>query len=316
MILVLHYYKSTIDGVMTSLIDSFFNLRRALQGEWEVQMKFICPELYLMDKDDFYDFDLNDTQWYRYLDKTGLDVELYKADDKGLDFHFKAFKNEITTAIPFMRFNRNFGDFNLFHSIEQKQTKFKADRIVCSARLLYEILMGADIELECNKLFVLDSLDTYKSKIGMFPDFDDIFDTMFKDTQVIQFSNPATFRETKYDQREYYHKFSYRRLNALNQSGNLKDELNFRRNRSDKGDIGDGNYFENIGKQLFEHLYFRKRVNYYADGVFTKDGMWFYLTQFGIDGNKDLEDIKMSKGDIMNYLFLKSSDELLREVRQ
>ena len=310
---MLHYYKSTIDGVMTSLIDTFFNLRRALQGKWEVQMKIVCPELYLMDNEDFYNFDLDDTQWYEYTDRVGLKVEPYKANDKKFNFHFKAFRNEITTAIPFLRFNRNFGDFNLLHSIEQKQKKFKDNIIVCSARLIYEILMGADIELECNKLLVLDSLDTYKSKIGMFPDFDDLFDTMFKNAQVIQLSNPATFRETKYDQREYYHKLSYRRLNALKQSGHLKDEINFKRTRSEKGDIGDGNYFENIGKQLFEHLYFQKKVNYFADGAFTFDGMWFYLNKFGIDGSKDFKDIKMPRSLIKNHLFMKNIDELLKE---
>jgi hypothetical protein len=137
---------------------------------------------------------------------------------------------------------------------------------------------------------------------------------MFKNAQVIQLSNPATFRETKYDQREYYHKLSYRRLNALKQSGHLKDEINFKRTRSDKGDIGDGNYFENIGKQLFEHLYFQKKVNYYADGAFTFDGMWFYLNKFGIDGSKDFKDIKMPKSLIKNHLFMKNVDELLKEA--
>ena len=301
---------------MTSMIDTFFNLRRALQNEWLVEMKIICPELYLMDKEDFYDIELEETQWYEYKDEIGLDVVPYDHKEKDMvKRNFRMFKNELTSSVPFLRFNRNFGDFTLLYCIEQKQKKFKADKIICSARLLYEILMGADIELECEKLLVLDSLDTYKSKIGMFPDLDDLFDTMFKNSQVIQFSNPATFRETKYDQREHYHKFSYRRLNALKQSGHLKDELNFRRTRSDKGDIGDGNYFENIGKQLFEHLYFRKKVNYYADGAYMKDGMWFYLHNFGIDGMKDAENLKLSKGQIMNHLFMKSNDGFLRESR-
>ena len=314
-ILVLHYYKSTIDGVMTSLIDTFINIRRANTHRADTQMRIICPELYLMDMDDYYNADLNKTQWYEYIDDVGLDVKPYKADDEGLDFHFKAFKNKLTTAVPFLRFNRNFGDFNLLYSIDQKNHKFKAHTVICSARLLYEILMGADIEIECECLCVLDSLDTYKSKVGIFPDFDDLFDTMFSNTNVIQFSNPASFRETKYDQREYYHKFSYRRLNALKQSGYLKDELNFRRTRSIKGDIGDGNYYENIGKQLFEHLYFKKKVNYYPDGVYTNDGMCHYLNKFGIDGMKDMENIKIPKWMIQKHLFMKSNDELLKESR-
>ena len=57
MILILHYYKSTIDGVMTSLIDTFLNMRRTVSDKWPVHIKIICPELYLMDKDDYYNFD-------------------------------------------------------------------------------------------------------------------------------------------------------------------------------------------------------------------------------------------------------------------
>lgn len=313
--MVLHYYKSTIDGVMTSMIDVFFNLRRALHNEWIVNMEIICPELYLMDFEDFYNVPLDETQWYEYVNENGLEVKPYAHDESEIKRGFRCVKNELTSSVPFLLYNRNFGDFNLLYSIVQDKKKFKDDKIICSARLLYEILMGADIEIECEKLLVIDSLDTYKSKIGMFPDFDDLFDTMFKNTQVIQFSNPATMRETRYDQREYYHKFSYRRLNSLKQAGHLKDELNFKRTRSNKGDIGDGNYFENIGKQLFEHLWFTKKVNYYPDGMFTKDGLWYYLNKFDLDGEKCHEDIKIPRSSIMNHLFMKNNDELLREAR-
>ena len=75
-------------------------------------------------------------------------------------------------------------------------------------------------------------------------------------------------------------------------------------------------YFENIGKQLFEHLYFGKKVNYYADGAYIKDGMYFYLKNFEIDGMKDFENIKISRSMIMNHLFMKSNDELLKESRK
>jgi hypothetical protein len=68
-------------------------------------------------------------------------------------FISKHSNNKITTAIPFLRFNRNFGDFNLISFYRtRKQKKFKANIIVCSGRLIYEILMGADIELECDRL--------------------------------------------------------------------------------------------------------------------------------------------------------------------
>ena len=313
--IVLHYYKSTIDGVMTSMIDLFFNLRRALQNEWTVKMEIICPELYLMDFEDFYNVPLEETQWYEYVEDRGLEVKPYDHDEDLIKRGFRCAKNELTSSVPFLLYNRNFGDFNLLHSIVQDKQKFKDDKIICSARLLYEILMGADVELECEKLIVVDSLDTYKSKIGMFPDFDDLFDTMFKNTHVIQFSNPATMRESRYDQREYYHKFSYRRLDALKKSGHLKDTLDFKRTRSEKGDIGDGNYFENIGKQLFEHLWFKKQVNYHSDGIYTKDGMWYYMNLFGLDGFNNYGNLRISRADLMNHFFMKSNDELLRESR-
>ena len=311
-VLILHYYKSTVDGVMTSLIDAYFNMRRANIAE--VQMKIYCPELYLMGVsgyEDYYNFDINDTQWYEYTQNKGLDVEKYKADDKGLDFHFKAFHNKITTAIPFLRFNRNFGDFNLFHSIEQKQKKYKADIIVCSGRLIYEILNDVDIELECDKLIVLDSLDTWKSKVGIFPDFDDYFKTIEKTTDITQLSNPATMRESKFRQIEYYHKFSYRRLNAFRDSGLLKDNYVFKRAGKEKTDIGDGLHFENMGKGMFEHLWFGREVEYKTDGMFMEDGLYYYMKLFDIDAFED-QKIRIEKKEFMNHFFFKTNDYLYR----
>ena len=309
-LLVLHYYKSTVDGVMTSLIDSYFNIRSKQYGQWNVQMKIICPELYLMginEIEDYYNFDLNDTQWYEYINEKGLDVEPYKANDKGLDFHFKAFNNKLTTAIPFLRFNRNFGDFNLFHCIEKEQKKVKADIIICSARLIYEILMGADIEIECEKLYVLDSLDTYKSKVGIFPNFDDLFSTMFKNCDITQLSNPATMRETKYRQIEHYHKLNFRRLDSLKQSAILKPEYTFNRTKKSKTRITEGGHFENMGKGIFEHLWFGHTVKYETEGMFTKDGLWYYMKMFGLDPDKDQVLPRLKKSEIKNKLFYKSN---------
>lgn len=312
-LLVIHYYKSTIDGVMTSMIDQFFNLRRGL-GNWEVGMKIICPELYLMDIDDYYNFPLEETQWYEYTSKTGLDVTPYEHPDTDLvTRNLRLFNNELTTSIPFLRYNRNFGDFNLLYSITQDENKFKAHTVVCSARLIYEILMGADIEIECERLFVLDSLDTWKSKIEMFPDFDDLFSTMFRNSQVIQFSNPATFRETKYDQREYYHKLSYRRLHALKQSDRIKDEYIFNRTKKEKTMITEGCHFENMGKGIFEHLYFGKKVLYQKEGMFTKDGLWYYLNKLGVDADKDCI-LECSKEEIKANLFMSLFDEIYSEL--
>lgn len=280
---------------------------------YNIQMKIICPELYLLDKNDYYDFDIDDTQWYEYIDDNGLDVKPYKGNDEKIQFHLKAHNNEITTAIPFLRFNRNFGNFNLFYSIDQTNKKFKADTIICSGRLIYEILMGEDIELECDKLIILDSLDTYRSKIGIFPDFDDLFDTMFKNCDIIQLSNPATFRETKYKQIEYYHKFSLKRLRALRKTQILKDKSYvFDRTNKEKTMITEGLHFENLGKGIFENAYFGNPVEYKKDGMFMKDGLWYYMNLFGLDANKN-QPIILSKKLISDKLFF-NGDDVLRGI--
>lgn len=311
MILVLHYYKSTIDGVMTSMIDTFFNMRNGLIEKYNVQMKIICPELYLLDIDDYYNIPLDETQWYEYVNERGLEVKPYDHSDDMVKRGFRCARNELTSSVPFLRYNRNFGDFNLLYSIVQDEHKFKADTVVCSGRLIYEILTGADIEIECNKLFVLDSLDTYKSKIGMFPDFDDLFNTMFKNTDVVQLSNPATFRESEFEQREYYHKFSLRRLSSLKSSERLTNEFTFDRTTKEKTKIGDY-HFENMGKGIFEHLWCKRPVHYKTDGMFTKDGLYYYLKKFGIDGEKDQTIDLVTKNDILTHLFYKNSDYLYR----
>jgi hypothetical protein len=302
-ILVLHYYKSIVDGVMTSLIDTFFNIR----NETSTDMRIICPELYSLDHDDYYDFNIDETQPHIYKDDIGVDTEPYEGEYNDVNFGFMRFKNKATSSVPFLRFNRNFGDYNLLYTIDQDNHKFKADIVICSGRLIYEILNGAKIEIECNKLIVLDSLDTYKSRIGMFPDFDDLFSTMFKNSDVIQLSNPATMRESKYKQIEYYHKFSKKRLNALKQTGLLKDEYIFDRTKKEKTMITEGAHFENMGKGIFEHLWFDKHVYYKSDGLFDKDGLYYYLKLFDIDATKDQE-ISIQKYDLKNKLFWRENE--------
>jgi hypothetical protein len=167
------------------------------------------------------------------------------------------------------------------------------------------------LNLKCDRLIVLDSLDTWKSKVGIFPDFDDLFKTMFKNTHVTQLSNPANFRETEYEQVEYYHKFSYRRLNALKQSGILKDNYVFKRSSKEKTDIGEGLHFENMGKGIFEHAWVGQEVEYKTDGMFMEDGLYYYMKLFGLDAFED-QTIRLHKREIMDHLFMKNIDYLFQ----
>jgi hypothetical protein len=309
LILFLHYYKSIVDGVMTSMIDSYLNVRN--HSDQNVQMNIICPELYLLEMEDYYNIDLDRTQWHEYVDDIGIETKPYDGEYDSIDYHIKCFHNRLTSSIPFLKYNRNLGDFNLLFGIKLDEKKFKADTIVCSARLIYELLMGADIELDCNKLIVLDSLDTYKSKVGIFPDMDLYFDTLSCD--IVQLSNPSTFRETKYKQIEYYHKFNEKRLSSIRQTGRLKIQYIFSRKSKPKTKIDIFGYFENIGKGIFENTYFGIPVLYQKEGMFTKDGLWYYLNKFGLDATEDQE-IKLKKSEIRRHLFFDRKDVMLNEI--
>ena len=300
---------------MTSLIDTYFNMRRALCGIQEVRMNIFCPELYLMGVrgiEDYYNFDIDKTQWHEYVDEKGVDTKPYEGEYQSTAYHLKCFNNKLTSSIPFLKVNRNFGDFTLLFSIEQEKRIYEAETIICSGRLIYEILNGEDIELKCDRLIVLDSLDTWKSKVGIFPDFDDYFKTIEKTTDITQLSNPANFRESEYRQIEYYHKFSYRRLNAMRDSGLLKDNYVFKRAGKEKTDIGEGLHFENMGKGMFEHLWFGREVEYQTDGMFMEDGLYYYMKLFDLDAFEN-QKIRIGKRKFMNHLFYKTTDYLFRE---
>jgi hypothetical protein len=290
------------------MIDTFFNLRSVAP----VKMKFICPELYLMDIEDYYNIPLEETGWHEYISEVGVETIPYEHEEEEHIRKRRILNNELTTSVPFLRFNRNFGYLNFANCIELTQRKFEADTIICSARLLYEIMSGADISLKCKKLIVLDSLDTQKAKLGIYPDFDDLFDYMFKDTKVIQLSNPSNIRQSKYEQKEYFHKFSEIRLKSLKQTGKLRDRLVYERDTKQKTKLGEGN-FENMGKGIFEHLYFKKEVDYRTDGMYCKDGLWYYLKLIGVDPEKN-QVLRIPKSTIREKLFMRRTDCLRMEA--
>lgn len=300
-ILIVHYYKSIVDGVMTSLIDLFFNLRKC----FNVKFLIICPEFYLLDHDDFYNFHLNETEFTR----NGEHIEFEE--------FAKNEKNEVTCSIPFLKFNKNFGDPKLFYSVMKPEKKdeeitiTRARITICSARLLYEKMMGRlnlNFKIGMGSLFILDSLDLYKSKVNTIPNLNIAIPKNLKNCFYL--SNPANFIDRKKNI-EYYHKFSKERLDTLPEIGVLKDVFDY--SRKDKEKIKVKNIpFENIGKGIFEHLYHHKRVNYYADDI--QDGLYYYLKLFGIDGLKNHVPLKISRKEIEDKLFMKNDDEIIRLI--
>jgi hypothetical protein len=67
----------------------------------------------------------------------------------------------------------------------------------------------------------------------------------------------------------------------------LKDNYTFKRSGKEKTDIGDGLHFENMGKGMFEHLWFGREVEYKTDGMFMEDGLYYYMKLFGLDAFED-----------------------------
>lgn len=299
-IVIIHYYKSIVDGVMTSMIDLFFNLR----DYFDVKLCIICPELYYLKENDYYDFPLMKTEFTR----NGKHIEF--------DEFVKDETNNVTCSIPFLKYNKNFGDPKLFFSvIENKGEEIEiGSRVtICSARLLYEKMMGRlnlKFRMGTGNLFILDSLDLYKSKVKAIPNLDIAIPKNLH--RCFYLSNPANFIKGKNNNIEYYHKFSKRRLDIIS---DLQEFFNYKRLNKEKIKVKD-HYFENINKNIFEHLYHGKKVNYYSDGLTVKDGLYYYLKLFGIDGSKNHTPLNISREDIEDKLFMKEDDFIIEQIRK
>ena len=296
MITIVHYYKSIVDGVMTSLIDLFFNLR----DHFDVRLIIICPELYSMEYNDFYDIHPNDTEFF----KNGKHIEFEE--------FMKDENNEVTCSIPFLKYNKNFGDPKLLFSIElcdkEQEIEISSRVVICSARLLYEKMMGRlnlKFRFGGGNLFILDSLDLYKSKVNAIPNLDIAIPKNLH--RCFYLSNPANFIKRK-NNIEYYHKFSKRRLDTLK-----LNDYDYIRNKEKI--MVKGKYFENIGKGIFEHLYHGHKVNYNADKS-IKDGLYYYLKLFDIDGLKNHYPLEIQKEQIEDKLFMKEDDKIINLLRE
>lgn len=263
MILVIHYYTGAVDGVFTSMVDTYYNL---LEAGKNVEFKIVC-------------------------------------DDASI-------------AAPHIK--RNFRNQKLISKLT-KDLVFDYDIIICSSCLLYHNL---EVFLKTDNLIILDSLDLAFSKYGKYEKLSKIFPG---DNCTI-LTNPSTMNSTGKREFEYYHKFSRRRINNLQvrvskfssdpdkESLWIKNEIDFYRSERPHTLIVGDKYFENIGKIIFEHLIFEKKVNYYTNGMFTKDGLYYYLKLIGIDGEINHTPIEVNREIIFEKLFPKEDDLLFEMV--
>jgi hypothetical protein len=209
-----------------------------------------------------------------------------------------------------MKLNRNFGDISLHDKLTYLPAEFEADIIICTGRVLFEMLQeDVDLKLKCKKMYVMDSLDILRSKLGVYPDLDKAVPT----DNCTFLVNPANVRKSKFNQVIYYIKFSKKRMDLLHKTQRgLADILDYRRTNKKKGEIYEGKYAENMGKTIFEHLYYGKTVNYYTDGLFMDDGLMYYLQLFGIDGSKNHIPLVIPKKEIERKLFVNFKDFIYR----
>ena len=297
-ILILHYYLSIVDGVMTSLIDLYQNLRMFRN---DITFNIICPELYLLDQqypdnNIYYNIPLAETKLFRYDNKETTDCEPLSIDNPTA-------KYGITPEIPFLRNNRCFGDLGLYSCLTEDK-EFEADTIICSARLLYEIYAGKPISINCKRLIVMDSLDLTKSKLGIFSDLCHILKFDYN----VFLVNPCNHVPTTCKQYTYYQKFNIKRFEFMPW---LHDTFTYRRTERRNSKIADGRHLENMGRVIFEHLYKNKIVNYYTDGMFMRDGLYYYLRLFGIDGEINHIPLDIESEEVKEELFMSENDLLL-----
>lgn len=72
-------------------------------------------------------------------------------------------------------------------------------------------------------------------------------------------------------------------------------------------------YFENIGKLIFEFIYYNKKVKYFNTNYSKPDGLTYYLKLFNIDDTYS-QYLNITKQDVINKLFMKNDDLLLHLV--
>lgn len=271
--IILHYYYGAMDGVFISTMDLYYNLSKY------------------------------------------MDVEYRIITDKPTDCIKHLFKNNNSDLVPFVT----------------KDKIVKADTIICSARFLLHVKLHEICE--CKKLIILDSLDLIKlaNKIFQFEskhykfNIYDLIPSHFKKKDVIFLCNPANFKSRfKFTMVEYFQKMSQERTNKFpkkygryiedyNEIGNpfLQAEFNYTRITKPWMSMEDGTFFENTGRLIFEHLHAGKIVNYSSEGMHKKDGLYYYLGLFGIDGAKDHMPLKISKEEIEDVLFMKEDDPII-----
>src|SRR5574344_15274 len=74
-------------------------------------------------------------------------------------------------------------------------------------------------------------------------------------------------------------------------------------------------YYENIGKLMFEFLLLEKKAYYYCKNKHIDDGLTEFMQQFDIDDNYDYDLNTINNNVLFEKLFMKQNDEILKLFR-
>ncbi len=233
---------------------------------------------------------------YLNLKQHGVDVKMHTISDH----------EKISEVITMFFKNSSFGDSTLMSSFK-KDKVVDNEVVVCSARMLADCVTDDTIKIKAKKLIVLDSLDLARQKYGIGPNID----TAVRADECIFLINPANKGITNFKEYIYYHKFNQKRLDKKHFS---TVKLTYRRSGKKFIRIDDGKYFENIGKGILEYAYKGYAIKYKTDGMFTKDGLCYYLELLGIDPFVNHNPLKIPKWKIKKHLFMHKNDLLLELI--
>lgn len=216
-----------------------------------------------------------------------------------------------TDMIKYLEFQNFFGHRNMISKLTKKRD-YEADTIIISCQFLTQMAENKiEVDIECDKLILLDSLDLQRSVSNMVPKLDNISNYIFYNDCIL-LSNPSNFGIIDVPTLEYYHKFDVKRVLSRNYEAKRFD---YRRTDKEHIILDNGVYFENIGKLIFENIFVGNEVNYYPDGLGGNvDGLCYYLELFGIDPNKEHLPLKISREEVIEKLFFNESDKILEVI--
>jgi len=194
--------------------------------------------------------------------------------------------------------------------------------------------------LDCNHLIFLDTLGLW---IGDMAGKMDLFRKYIQDYNTTLLSSPFNL---KYDifsnSEEYYHKFSEVRINYLKDHfvpgiysdyystekyGDMKNSQIYPASDDEKTAHNYAGYLyerwfkrkniyaENIGKMIYENVLLGKYTHYSSKNKCIDDGLTYYFKYLNLDDSIDQELGDFARQNILNKLFMKEDDLLLKMLK-